>query len=68
MESWCCIGEGDFDYYISPLWSDDEVRQFRRNVRRHNICIRHDMKRFKLYFFFVQVLYYPILPNKLRFL
>ena len=34
----------DEEYYISPLWSDEEVRQFRRNVRRHNICIRHDMK------------------------
>lgn len=32
------------DYHINPNWTDEEVRQFRRNVRRHNICIRHDMK------------------------
>ena len=29
------------DYWINPNWSDAEVRKFRRNVRRHNICIRH---------------------------
>lgn len=32
------------EYHISPNWTDEEVRQFRRNVRRHNICIRHGMK------------------------
>lgn len=32
------------EYYIHDNWSDEEVRQFRRNVRRHNICIRHNMK------------------------
>ncbi len=32
-----------WEYYIHPNWSDEEVRQFRRNVRRHNICIRHGM-------------------------
>ena len=32
------------EYHINPNWSDEEVRQFRRNVRRHNICIRHGMK------------------------
>ena len=32
------------EYHISPNWTDEEVRQFRRNVRRHNICIRHNMK------------------------
>lgn len=31
------------EYHISPNWTDEEVRQFRRNVRRHNICIRHSM-------------------------
>ena len=31
------------EYYIHKNWSDEEVRQFRRNVRRHNICIRHNM-------------------------
>ena len=31
------------EYYIHENWTDQEVRQFRRNVRRHNICIRHNM-------------------------
>ena len=31
------------EYYIHDNWTDQEVRQFRRNVRRHNICIRHNM-------------------------
>jgi len=29
------------DYYIHPNWSDKEAKEFRRNVRRQNICIRH---------------------------
>jgi len=29
------------DYYINPNWSDGEIKQFRRNVRRQNICVRH---------------------------
>lgn len=29
------------DYYIHPDWTDSEVRRFRKNVRRQNICIRH---------------------------
>lgn len=28
------------DYYIHPNWSDDEIKQFNRNVRRHNLCLR----------------------------
>lgn len=28
------------DYFIHPSWTDAEVKQFRRNVRRQNICIR----------------------------
>lgn len=35
--------QGRDEYYIHDNWSDEEVRQFRRNVRRHNICIRHNM-------------------------
>ncbi len=31
------------DYHINCNWSDVKVRSFRRNVRRHNICIRHNM-------------------------
>ncbi|MBE6486505.1 MAG: Fe-S oxidoreductase [Methanosphaera stadtmanae] len=30
------------EYHINPNWTDEEVRAFRRNVRRHNICIRMD--------------------------
>lgn len=29
------------DYYIHPSWSDEEIKHFRRNVRRQNICVRH---------------------------
>jgi len=29
------------DYFIKDNWSDAEIKQFRKNVRRHNICIRH---------------------------
>jgi hypothetical protein len=29
------------DYWINPNWTDEEVRMFRRNVRRNNICIRY---------------------------
>ena len=36
--------QGKDEYYIHEGWTDEEVRQFRRNVRRHNICIRHNMK------------------------
>jgi len=28
------------DYYIHSNWNDEQVRQFRRDVRKHNICIR----------------------------
>lgn len=29
------------EYYINPNWTDAEVKQFRKNVRRQNICVRH---------------------------
>lgn len=29
------------DYYIHSKWTDAEVKQFRRNVRKQNICVRH---------------------------
>jgi hypothetical protein len=28
------------EYYIHPKWTDEEVKQFRKNVRRQNICVR----------------------------
>lgn len=34
------IGQTAEDYFISEGWSDDLVKQFRRNVRRQNICVR----------------------------
>lgn len=30
------------EYYIHPLWSDAEVRAFKRNCRQHNICKRYE--------------------------
>ncbi len=30
------------DYHINVNWTDAEVKQFRKNVRRQNICLRHD--------------------------
>lgn len=32
------------EYYINHNWSDAEVKQFRKNVRRQNICLRHDFE------------------------
>lgn len=32
------------DYYIHPKWIDEEIKQFRRNVRKHNICVRQKLK------------------------
>lgn len=34
------------DYHIHEEsgWTDAKVRKFRRNIRRHNICMRHEMK------------------------
>ena len=29
------------DYHIHEGWTDSEVKLFRKNVRRHNICVRH---------------------------
>lgn len=34
-------GQTNADYYIHHNWTDLLVKLFRRNVRRHNICIRH---------------------------
>lgn len=34
--------QGD-DYYIHPNWTDAEVKQFRQNVRRQNICNRQNL-------------------------
>jgi len=28
------------NYFIHPKWTDAEVKQFRKNVRRQNICVR----------------------------
>ncbi len=33
-------GQTHEDYWINPNWTDQEVRKFRRNIRRHNICVR----------------------------
>jgi hypothetical protein len=28
------------DYFVHPKWTDAEIKQFRKNVRRQNICVR----------------------------
>jgi hypothetical protein len=33
-------GQTSKDYFISDGWTDDLVKQFRKNVRRQNICVR----------------------------
>jgi hypothetical protein len=32
------------EYYIHPDWTDTEVKKFRANVRKHNICVRHGFR------------------------
>ena len=32
------------DYYIHPKWTDAQIRQFRRNIRRQNIMIRFNFR------------------------
>lgn len=36
-------GQTKKDYYIHPKWTDSKIRNFRKNVRRHNICIRQNV-------------------------
>ena len=38
-------GQTKEDYYIHEEmdWTDQKIRKFRRNIRRHNICMRHEM-------------------------
>lgn len=37
--------QGPEDYYIHEEmgWTDAKIRKFRRNIRRHNICMRHEV-------------------------
>ncbi len=37
--------QGPEDYHIHKEsgWTDKKVRKFRRNIRRHNICMRHEI-------------------------
>lgn len=32
------------DYYIHYNWTDAKIRQFRKNVRRQNMCVRQDLR------------------------
>jgi len=32
------------DYYIHHNWTDTQIRQFRKNVRRQNVCVRQDLR------------------------
>jgi len=36
------------DYYIHPKWTDKLVKQFRKNVRRQNICVRMNLKHYSV--------------------
>ena len=38
------VGQTSEDYYIHEKsgWTDELVKQFRKNVRRQNICVRHN--------------------------
>lgn len=38
-------GQTSEDYYIHEEcgWTDQKIRKFRRNIRRHNICMRHEV-------------------------
>ncbi|TET21464.1 MAG: Fe-S oxidoreductase [Candidatus Stahlbacteria bacterium] len=36
-------GQPSSDYYIHEGWTDAFVRQFRRNVREQNICVRQEL-------------------------
>ena len=36
-------GQPEGDYFIHDKWSDKAIRKFRRNVRRNNICVRHEV-------------------------
>jgi hypothetical protein len=31
------------DYYIHSNWTDQKIRTFRKDVRKHNICIRYNI-------------------------
>jgi len=35
------LNQTNDEYFIHQNWTDFEVKQFRRNVRQHNICIRY---------------------------
>lgn len=32
------------DYFIHPKWTDQQVKEFRRSIRRHNICVRQGFR------------------------
>lgn len=38
------IGQTNSDYYIHENygWTDEKIKLFRKNIRRQNICVRHD--------------------------
>lgn len=37
-------GPEDYHIHTESGWTDAKVRKFRRNIRRHNICMRHEME------------------------
>lgn len=39
-------GQKGDEYYIHPNWTDGQIREFRRLVRRQNICLRYGFGRY----------------------
>jgi len=38
------VDQSSKDYYVHKGWDDALIKQFRKNVRRQNICVRQDVK------------------------
>lgn len=50
------IGQDNKDYYIheNTGWTDALIKQFRKNIRRQNICVRQDLPFYSKYFEYKQ--------------
>lgn len=53
------INQDNNEYFIHEKWTDREIKLFRKNVRRQNICIRHDFP------FYSSALENKIINNKI---
>ncbi len=41
-------GQTNQEYYIHPDWTDQQIRKIHKNIRKHNICVRHNAKYWSL--------------------